>query len=305
MKFDLPPLSALPAFEAAARHESFSRAAAEMCITQAAVSFQVRNLEKTLGVTLFLRDHRTLKLTREGRDLFLAVQSAFKILESQKEHIARLKDSNMVAISAPVSFCSKWLVPRLPSLRESSPNIDLLIDATDNLADLTRGHIQLAIRYAASAPTEFHAVKIIEDIIFPVCSADLFNQNGAAPTLENLADFTLLSDQMSDFRWDDWLKAASGLDQFGGDEIRFSHTANAIDAAKAGQGIALGRLALVAGDLADGTLFRPFGEMQRSNFAYYLLRAPSSAALRQTSVVADWLALEAEQMLLQTSPTIP
>ncbi len=302
MEFDIPPLNCLPAFEAAARHRSFTDAADELCRTQAAISFQVRKLEKNLSVKLFLRRHRSLELTEEGQALFGAVQSTFKILATEKALITGDKPQNAIAVSAPVSFCSKWLIPRLSKLHNTAPRMNLLIDATDDLVDFQRNRTQIAIRYCATPPEGFVAKQLIEDVVFPVCSPHLIAAQGRNLELSDLYNLTLLRDQMTDYIWSEWLSAVGAPVNLKSKVIRFSHTGNAIDAAIAGQGIAFGRLPLVADDIEAGRLVRPFQSVGRSEYAYYLLRSPTSINNPIAEAVATWLMSEADETAQSISP---
>lgn len=293
MEFDLPPLNSLPAFEAAARHKSFTKAADELFLTQAAISFQVRNLEKALSVQLFSRQHRSLELTNEGITLFDAVRSAFKTLASEKALITKTKSKHTVSISAPMSYCNKWLLPRLDSLRRSEPKINLLIDANDILIDLNSSAIQLAIRYCVTPPEGYHAIRLLEDSAFLVCSPQLVAAKGRDLERQDLSEITILRDNMDDQKWSEWLGNSESPTDTDSLEIHFSHTGIAIDAAIAGQGIALGRLPLVADDLETGRLVRPFSDIRQSAYAYYILRSHDSLNNPDADVVVAWLIAEA------------
>jgi LysR family transcriptional regulator, glycine cleavage system transcriptional activator len=294
MRYNLPPLTSLPAFEAVARRKSFTKAAEELCLTQAAISFQVRNLEKSLGVELFERHHRALELTRAGEDLRNAVQEAFTRLEIEKAAITGRKPKHSFTISAPVSFCSKWLVPRLQRLHEDIPAIMLLIDANDSLLDLDDGSIDLAIRYAAPEPDDTDRQLMLEDTVFPVCSPAIQETLGRGLVLDNLAQIPLLHDQMLDVTWSDWLKAAGATEPAPSRGMSFSHTGHAIDAAISGRGLALGRLPLVADDLANGRLVQPFEGVRPSEYAYSLIRSHQPRPNKGLDRIVSWLLSQAQ-----------
>jgi LysR family glycine cleavage system transcriptional activator len=293
MKFDLPPLNCLPAFEAAARHESFTKAAEELFLTQAAISFQVRNLEKALSVKLFLRHHRTLELTGEGQAMFEAVRAAFKTLASEKAQITGTKLNKAVSLSAPISYFSKWLLPRLHRFQDATPEVKILVDANDSAVDLKSSGIQLAIRYCETAPEEFNAIKLLEDDVIPVCSPQLMSASDRYLRPQDLAKMTLLMDQMDDHKWSDWLNLGDGSSVPGLSKKNFTHTSVAIDAAIAGKGMAFGRLPLVADDLDTGRLVRPFQDIEKSDFAYYVLRSNDSLGNPDADAVVSWLISEA------------
>jgi len=301
MKYNLPPLSSLPAFEAAARKKSFTRAAEELHLTQAAISFQVRNLEKSLGVELFERRHRTLELTRAGEDLHRAVDVAFTRLAAEKAEITGRKPTHSFTISAPVSFCSKWLVPRLRRLHEAAPGVTLLIDANDSMLDLDGGSIDLAIRYSKSQTEDLGTQLLMEDTVLPVCSPVVSERLGRELELADLDQISLLHDQMLDVTWADWLKEVNTRRRPHSRDVSFSHTGNAIDAAVSGRGLALGRLPLVADDLASDRLVQPFSALSQSEYAYYLLRPHRSRQSKGLDRIVSWLLDESEK----TAQTLP
>ncbi len=294
MRYNLPPLTSLPAFEAAARRKSFTKAAEELCLTQAAISFQVRNLEKSLGVELFERHHRALELTRAGEDLHKAVQEAFTRLEIERAAITGRKPKHSFAISAPVSFCSKWLVPRLQRLHEDIPGVMLLIDANDSLLDLDDGGIDLAIRYAAPESGDMDRQLMLEDTVFPVCSPAIQETLGRGLVPGDLAQIALLHDQMLDVTWSDWLRATGATEPPPSLGMSFSHTSHAIDAAISGRGLALGRLPLVADDLANGRLVQPFEGVRPSEYAYSLIISHQPRPNKGLERIVSWLLSQAE-----------
>ncbi len=301
MKFDLPPLSSLRAFEAAARKLSFTKASEELHLTQSAVSFQVRKLETSLGVQLFVRRHRQLSLTPEGLSFMKAVQDAFARLEAEKALIVHRNSAQQVTISASFSFSSKWLIPRLHKLEAEQADLDLRVDATDRLVDFDAEPVHLAIRYCARPPAKLRSVLLFVDQIFPVCSPRLIDAIGNFREPAEIADHTLLHDEMYDYTWRDWLESTGQDSSISVRGHHFSHSGSAIDAAIGGQGIALGRLPLVADDLASGRLVRPFAFSSPSNYAYYAIWPERSDTNPFVRTVVDWLASEArgtEQVLI-------
>lgn len=293
-KFDLPLLSALPAFESAARRLSFTRASEELNLTQSAVSFQVRKLETSLGVQFFVRKHRELALTAEGRSFLKAVQNAFAILDAEKAMLSRRNGLRLMTISASISLSSKWLIPRLHKLDTEDAGIALRVDATDRLVDLSSEPVDLAIRYCEQPPSEHQSRVLFTDTVFPVCSSRVREALGENPALSELARHPLLHDDMLDQTWRDWL-GPIGLDDLSQIQgHRFSHTVSAIDAAVAHQGIALGRLPLVADDIATGRLVRPFPDVASSRYAYYAIWQDSVQTDTAIHHIVDWLVAEAK-----------
>ena len=176
MKFDLPPMMSLCAFEASARKLSFTKASQELHLTQAAVSFQVRKLEDKLGVQLFVRRNRNLSLTPEGLLLLTAVQNALSILEAGKKSIVGCGTDKHITISVPFSLSGKWIAPRLHKLTRIAPDLDLRVDANDHLVDFDKESVDLAIRYCEHPPENLYSVLLFADTIFPVCSPRLMEK---------------------------------------------------------------------------------------------------------------------------------
>jgi LysR family glycine cleavage system transcriptional activator len=230
-----------------------------------------------------------------------AVQNAFSTLETEKALIVRRNAARQVTISASFSFSSKWLIPRLHKLESEQAELDLRVDATDRLVDFDSEPANLAIRYCTRPPEKLESLLLFVDQIFPVCSPRLLDAMSEPRDPAEIVDHTLLHDNMRDYTWRDWLGSV-GLDK----ELslrghHFSHSGNAVDAAIAGQGIALGRLPLVADDLASGRLVRPFAFSSPSKYAYYAIWPERSATNPFVRTVVEWLASEArgtEQVLL-------
>lgn len=302
MSFDLPPLKALPAFEAAGRLLSFTRAAEELNMTQAGISFQVRNLEQSLGVRLFERNHRSLKLTAEGEILLKAVQGGLQTIASGKREITRTGDTNVVKITAPVSFSSKWLVRRIGHLRESYPSLRIQIEADDRMRDLDADGIDIAVRYLRIGDAAIEAEKLMDDTVIPVCSPLMANIDKTADLAAIIGDMTLLSDVMADVSWKKLLKELGLPEGMASNETRFSHTVHSVDAALSGAGLALGRLPLVADDLTLGQLINPLKVQAPSKYAYFLLVSATSKRSKNVKRVSDWLRAQASQTMLVADP---
>ncbi len=303
MKFDLPPLSSLRAFEVAARKLSFTKASEELHLTQSAVSFQVRKLETSLGVQLFVRQHRQLSLTPEGLSFMKAVQDAFARLEAEKALIVHRNAASQVTISASFSFSSKWLIPSLYKLEAEQADLDLRVDATDRLVDFDAEPVHLAIRYCARPPVKLRSLLLFVDQIFPVCSPRLIDAIGKFREPAEIADHTLLHDEMYDYTWRDWLESA-GLDSnISHRGHHFSHSGSSIDAAIGGQGIALGRDLLVADDLNAGRLVRPFARGIRSDYHYYFVCSHERIDAPEIQTFLAWLRGEMQETVRQTWAT--
>ena len=188
-------------------------------------------------------------------------------------------------------------MPRLYRFQSIESQTNILIDANDALINLKSDDIQLAIRYCATPPEEYHAIKLLEDDVFPVCNPQLVAPKGRNMCIEDLTEMTLLMDEMDDHKWSEWLEATAKLPDIELSQKSFSHTGFAVDAAIAGKGMAFGRLPLVAEDLDNGRLVRPFLDVGRSAFAYYILRSHNSLGNPDADAVVFWLTTEAARTM--------
>jgi LysR family glycine cleavage system transcriptional activator len=300
----LPPLNALRAFEAAGRNLSFTKAAEELNVTQAAVSHQIKTLEDVLGVALFRRMNRQILLTDAGQSLLPAASQAFDSLALAVSRLPSAQDSGELRLSALPSFAAKWLLPRLFRFREQHPEIDILLEASHALTDFRRSDTDLAIRYGGGNYEGLHVELFMREEHFPVCSPRLLEEartNG--PPLEkpeDLARHTLLHDDSPgtfEFpNWNTWLSAAGVTNVDTSHGPAFSDSAMLIQAAVAGYGIALGRRSLCTEELASGQLVAPFDFVLRADAAYYLVSAPDKWELPKVQAFRRWLREEARSM---------
>jgi len=298
MTISLPPLTSLRAFEAAARHQSFAQAAAELHVTPAAVSHQVKALEAWVGVELFHRKARGLTVTEAGRSAQPIVLGAFEQLGEAVSRMRSVQDELRLTVSVCTSFASMWLVPRLEGFRRCHPGIDVLVDATDHIVDLARRDADVAIRYGKGGFPGLHTEHIVGEHEFPVCSPALLDGPHPLRTPDDLQFHTLLHDLWWDEEeaelwpsWTAWLRAAgvSSVDPRRGP--RFSQSSLAIQAAIDGQGVALGSMVLAGDGLADGRLVRPF-ELHvgiSDSFGYHLVATPERITEPKIAAFASWL----------------
>lgn len=292
----LPPLNALRAFEAAARHLSFTKAAEELFVTQAAVSHQVKALEETLGIALFRRFNRRLMLTDAGQAYLPPLREALDQIALATERLKTVEDSGALKVSVLPSFAAKWLLPRLSRFRARHPEIDVLVSAKDALVDFARDEADIAIRFGWGRYPGLTTHDFMGDVVFPVCSPEILK---SGPPLEKPADLkqhTLLHDPTTvtdAIDWRGWLKAAgvTGVDPTRGPG--FTDTAMVIQAAVEGQGVALGRSALAGNDLEAGRLVKPFGPEIPSDLRYYIVYPPAAADKAKVAAFRDWLLEEA------------
>ena len=292
MRRDLPPLNALRAFEAAARHLSFTRAADELAVTQAAISHQIRGLEDRLGVVLFRRAPRKLSLTDAGRELLSPIREAFDGIEAAVARARRDDGAGPLTVSVVPSFASKWLVPRLGRFRLRYPDIDIRISAEARLTRFDEG-VDVAIRAGRGQWPGLVVERFLTEELFPVCSPLLLA--GPVPLVQpvDLGRHNLLHDDF-ETDWRMWLDAAGveGVDWRRG--TRFSESALVIQAAIEGQGVALARSALAAEDLKAGRLVRPFKIDLSSDYAYWIVCPPSHRDRAKVKALRDWLKSEAD-----------
>jgi len=282
-----PSLSALRAFETAARTLTFTGAAEELNQTQGAISHQVNMLEARLGLKLFLREARGLKLTEAGQKYLPLVRDALERLRTAEELIRPIDPPVLIVTMSP-NFASKWLVPRLGRFSVTHPDIDLRISASLHHVDLTREDIDLAVRHGNGDWPGLHVTRLCAEELFPACSPMLLQTSPPIRTPAELVGHVLVHDR-SRQRWRDWL-AAFGIEC--PDAARgpvFDQTALAIDAAVAGQGIALARTALASLDLIAGRLVRPLTEAMPAAFSYWILCRKSIADTERITQFRSWL----------------
>jgi len=294
----LPSLNALRAFEAAARQLSFTKAAAELHVTQAAISHQVKALEADLGQPLFRRYNRRLMLTEAGQSYLPELSDAFDTLERATQRLQRHRDSGQVRITVIPSFAAKWLMPRLPRFRAQHPDIDVLLSASDVLVDLAREDFHMGLRFGGGSYPGLKATRLMGDKIFPVCSPRLLAGPKPLRRIADLAQHTLLHDDMARIDssandWASWLRFAGATDIDTGRGPAFSHSSLALAAAIDGQGVALGRISLVEDDFAAGLLVCPFGPVMTSPIAYFAVLAPFAEDRPRVRLFHDWLVAEA------------
>src|SRR5258705_4466431 len=244
MNGHLPPLSALRAFETAARLKSFSKAAEELNVTPAAISHQIHALEQDLGVQLFHRLNRAVELTVSAKVLLPGLSDAFAGIQASVRRLRAHNDTGTLTVTASPSFAAKWLVVRLHRFQERWPEIDVRISATDNVIDLTEGDFDIAIRYGGGRYPGLHVEPLMKNEVFPACSPRLLEAGPPLRTPDDLRHHALIHDQAVDRdplapTWAMWLKAAgvSGGPPASGLTFRFGYMA--LEAAIGGHGVGL------------------------------------------------------------------
>jgi LysR family transcriptional regulator, glycine cleavage system transcriptional activator len=285
----LPPLRALHAFEAAARHHSFAAAANELGVTPTAISHQIRQLEEACGVKLFQRRPRPLLLTSAGARLYPALRNGFDALATAMALLAEEDAQTPLRVTSPNAFASKWLVPRLPKWREENPTVALEIIGTDAVLDVRAGATDVAIRYARKPPLDLMAHEVFRDTLeqhgpieraadllrLPLIHYDWINSDPEAPT------------------WRQWLAVARSIDpDFNPLEkawdLSFSEELHAIDAVIGGQGVAICSDVVVSNELRSGQLVKAH-PLALPGYGFYLVSMPHSPQAPVIEAFSTWM----------------
>lgn len=284
------PLNALRTFEAAARHQSFLKAADELAVTPGAVSRQIKALETELGLRLFERFNRAVRLTPAGERLAEGVQRGLATMQAAVGE-AQGARAGPLTVSVMHSLAARWLAPRLHDFQQRYPDIQVMIAASDLPADLVRDRIDIAIRYGAGPYPGLAATRLIATRMFPVCSPRLL-ETQALKAPRDLSHALLLSDvnvTPTETTWRHWLAAADALDVDTSQGLQFSNTYLAIEAALAGRGVALAQEAMVVEELKDGRLVRPFDIIVEGSLSHWILTLPEKADLPAIRRFRGWL----------------
>lgn len=290
----LPGLNALRAFEAASRHLSFTRAAAELHVTQAAISHQIKALEDQLALKLFTRANRALALTAAGAAYAADVRDAFDRLALATERVVPRKDANVLTITISPTAAGHWLVPRLNRFLAAHRDLQVRLNVTGRHVDLLQEDVDLAIRTRRGDWTGLHATRLAQVALILVASPRLLAGPRPMRTPGDLVHFKLLREP--EVSWPAWLRANGVLDTSSTHCLLIDEHGLLIDAAVAGQGIALARDFLVADKLAAGTLVRPFGLMppqDAADFDYYLVCRARDAEQPKIAAFREWALAEA------------
>jgi len=294
----LPPLTALRAFEAAARLSSFTRAARELHVTPAAVSHQIRGLEKFLGVTLFRRTTRRLELTEQGRVAAELFREGFEKLARGVSQLRADETGASLTLSVTTAFATRWLVPRLGRFARRCPGIDLKLKAGTQPVDFDHDDIDVAVRIGRGGVAGATAIPLFGESVVPLASAAFIRQHGLRRPAD-LAHAPLLHDDSMRrvgrrTRWSEWLAAARvrNVDTGHGMHIDDGHLV--LQAAAGGSGVALGRLVYALDDLDARRLRMPFGPVLDLDVQYYLFVPEARAGEPAIAAVWAWFAQEAE-----------
>jgi len=297
---NLPSLDLLRGFEAAARNLSFTKAAAELFVTQSAISRQVKTVEDHLGVALFVRRHRALMLTDAGHDLYRATAQALRQLSDAAARIMEHGAAHTLTVTATIGFTSLWLIPRLADFRSQHPDVDIRIAANNQMLDLDREGIEIAVRYCMPKAAPEGAVKLFGEVVLPVCSPKAVTRAAPLARPEDLRHHLLLHYERPEgitpwLSWTVWLEVMQLQALKPAGSLRFSQYDQTIQAAIDGQGIALGTSPLVRQLIRQGKLVAPLAKKFESLRAYYLLTSADAAARPEVTAFTRWLLQQAKQ----------
>lgn len=296
----LPPLNALRAFEASARLGSFVAAAAELSVSSAAVSQQVRRLEQYLDAELFQRLPHGLVLTDQGRDYLPELSAGFDLLRESTSRLRSRSTGGALTITTLAAFANGWLLPRLHRFRERAPRVQLMLHTSRQLSDFRRDAIDLAIRFAPAPGRGLHGELLCREEVFPVASPRLFRGGSPPGTLAQLADYPLLHDvdahpDQDWLNWRAWFERAGLAPSAASRGLQFTDSIVLIGAAVAGLGVALGRGPQVAPLLAGGQLVRLTQESWIAPWSYYAVAPPAHFRRPAVKAFVEWLQEEAQQ----------
>jgi DNA-binding transcriptional LysR family regulator len=298
-QYDLPPLDQLEAFEAAARHLSFTRAADELALTQSAVSRQVAALEAFFGVPLFQRLHRALRLSDEGQQLQRTVVEVLQLLHQASTALRGEKRMKTVVVTTTAGFAGLWLIPRLGRFTASRPDVDVRISASYGVVNLDRDGVDLAIRYHTQAGAAADGVRLFGEVALPVCAPRL-RRDAERPLKrpQDLRHHCLLHLDSGPgshlLEWPPWLRAMKLEGLKPASVLHFSMYDQMIQATVNGQGVALGRLPLLNDLIAQRKLVAPFKTSVASPRSYYLFQSDASRRKPEVREFVAWLVAEAD-----------
>jgi LysR family glycine cleavage system transcriptional activator len=286
----LPSLNGLRAFEASARLMSFTHAAAELNVTQTAISHQIRRLEEQIGIKLFIRQNRALALTREAEDYLPSVRAAFEDLRRATARLLRTERDGRLTVSTTASLATKWLVSRVAAFQDANPGLEVRITTSTHLVDFRREEVDIAVRYGRGNWPGLRAVWLMAERLFPVCAPGLLAGPEPLRQPADLAHHTLLHTMVSRDDWRLWLTAAGLPHTIAARRgLTFDQGFTAIQAAMEGLGVALGRQSLVEADIAAGRLVAPFDTELPQDAGYYVVMPEATADTPKIVLFRDWL----------------
>lgn len=302
----LPSLTALKAFNAAAELLSFKEAAAQLSVTPAALSFQIRQLEETLGCELFIRKTRQIQLSAEGALIQADIREGFEHFERALRRLQQRNSRRSLNVSCGPTFTANWLSPRLYRFLLLEPTLDTRISASLALVDLRHDDVDVALRFSSPEQPGCRVLKLADDYLVPMCSPELLTSKGVLRTPHDLSRHTLIHSESGSTThkledWQSWLKKAGAPEvdaQKSG--LHFDVADHALNAAVAGAGVVLGREVLAQRELEAGRLVKPFDFRIKTVFAFYAVVLEERAEEPAIAAFIRWLQQEAQEK--QTKP---
>ena len=292
----VPPLNPLYTFEAAARHGSFTLAADELHVTQGAVSRQVRTLEKYLGVNLFERRHRSVRLTRPGKSFHEDLKAGFEQLEAATGRLMANRARQTLIVRAYGTFATRWLIPRLAAFHEANPKISVDLTASMQPVDFEHEDVDIAVHFGVAEDRPgLHQSLLLPVAIVPVCSPRLIRSHRPLRHPSDLQHYTLLHTMARPGDWPNWLAANGVVADWTTRGYRFESSSMAYEAAIKEIGVAAAVTALVQSDLKEGRLIAPFSMTLSTPYAYWLVHPPAKTANPAVSVFRNWIVDEARR----------
>lgn len=293
MKLPIQNLSALPTFVMVAKHLNFTKAAGELNLTQGAVSIQIRQLEEELGFALFKRYSRRIALTVEGKDLLEVVEPSLKQIATRIQTIKSRRLDDTLTVSTLPSFAAKWLIPRLLQFKRLYPEIDLRVHTSDHPVDFAGDRVDCAIRYGLGNYPGLYVEHIIDEVFFPVFSPDLIEPEKPLQHPADVRHYPILHDDYAtedyNITWKQWSESMgiSDLDTDRG--LQFGQSDFVIQAALAGQGIALAKISLAGDDLKSGLLVPLPNSSVLTKYSYYFVCPPEFSSIPKVSAFKNWI----------------
>lgn len=288
MRRVLPPLNPLRMFEAAARHVSFTRAAAELGVTQAAVSRQVAVLESWLKVRLFERQHSQLELTEAGKRYFASIRDVFDVLDQTTRVVRRERSSRPLKVRACATFTKHWLLPRLPAFREAHPDIEISLTTSVGSAIFNFPDVDAAISFGNGQWEGRKASRVFGDSVAPLCNPRRLPSDRSLCTVDDIRHFPALQSRHRTSDWSDW-SAFTGVRIDQRRFVAFESSSLAYQAAQDGAGVVMGQLRLLERELSSGDLVLPFDAILERPLGYYVLEGEDARPDRRRNAFVNWL----------------
>jgi LysR family glycine cleavage system transcriptional activator len=298
MRRPLPPLNALRAFEATARHLSFSKAAEELHVTPAALSHQIRGLEDMLELKLFHRRARAIELTDAGRLIYPGIRTGFESIREAVERLDRNSKDHVLVVSSSPGLTAKWLVPRLYKFLALHPQIETRISASIAFANFSSDDVDIGIRLSSGAHPDLYVEKLSDEWLLPLCSPRLLDGEHPLRAPRDIKNFPLIQVDLPGIvpTWADWMRMAGvdGVDTTRG--LRLNVADHALDAASEGMGVVLAYKIVASRDMALGRLVMPFGpEIQLPGRAYHFVCAKGHEKRAPVKAFRDWIFAEMQE----------